>query len=112
MIDLSEFASRLRRCADGQSIEDFEEWFDSASWNVHQENNEVLTDFVFRVESLLSAYAEGRLSGESVREQLKGLAIVLRPFPWIQSAENRNPEASYLPIPSGPEPAFNLASAK
>lgn len=85
MIDLREFPSRLRACAAGESIDDLEEWFDSSSWNVHQENNQTLIDLVFYIESLFSAHLDGRMSDEAIRVEFANLANSLE-YP---AAENR-----------------------
>jgi hypothetical protein len=81
MLDSREFAERLRACADGSaSIEDFEEWFDSKSWNIHQQNDSELSSAVGRVEALYSAYYDHRLDECMVRSELAELANTIDPF--------------------------------
>jgi hypothetical protein len=63
-----EILAQLRLCSDAKlSIEDFEEWFDSASWDVHQYGVKPLTDAVFAIESILSDYSAGRADEGFVR---------------------------------------------
>ena len=81
MMDANEFAKLLRLCADGErSIEDFEDWFDANSWNVHQQGDAELIAAVFEVEEIYSAYLDGRMSVEGVRRQMGRLADALRFF--------------------------------
>jgi hypothetical protein len=52
------------------SIEEFEDWFDRSSWNVHQQNDQRLTDAVFAIEAIFSDYYSMRLSADSVKAEL------------------------------------------
>ena len=62
MLNVQELASQLLASGSGQiSIEDFEDWFDSNSWNVHQKGDQALIDAVFRIEELFSAYYDKRI---------------------------------------------------
>lgn len=76
-----EFAERLDGYARGTiPASEFEEWFDQESWNVHQLGNQRLANAVSRVESLLTAYDDDRLSEEDYRQRLRELAKAIRPF--------------------------------
>ena len=95
-MDANEFAKLLRLCADGErSIEDFEDWFDANSWNVHQQGDAELIAAVFEVEEIYSAYLDGRMSVEGVRRQMGRLADALRLSIWaVGSAFPISPETS------------------
>lgn len=105
MMDLYELARQLRACAGGLSIEDFEDWFDLNSWNVHQQNDQDLTDAVFRVEALHSAYADGRLSDDDFRKELARMAAAIYPF-----AENRYGAPNPITPESNAAVAINSAA--
>ena len=77
MMDAKEFAERLRNA---RTIEDFEDWFDSSSWDVHQQGDAALTAAVFEFEELYSAHLDGRMGPDSVRQEMHRLAGTVRPF--------------------------------
>jgi hypothetical protein len=116
MLNFQELANELIACADGQiSVEDFEEWFDQNSWNVHQQQEQNLIDMVFRVEALFSAYAGGRLDRQGLLREFRGVVNSIRPLanqPLFDqpSAKNSNCESQYTPIPgTSTSNAFNVA---
>jgi hypothetical protein len=81
MMDSNEFAKRLLFCANGDiSIEELEGWFDSNSWNVHQQGIEALTNAVFEFEEIYSAYIDGRMGEHEVRHEMRRLANAASPF--------------------------------
>ena len=82
MIDAREFAQRLLECSDGVlPIGELEEWFASNSWNVHKQGDPALTAAVFEFEEIYSAYSDGRITGNQIREEMRRLAnAILRPF--------------------------------
>ena len=85
MFSRQTFAEKLRACHNGElSLADFEEWFADASWNVHQLKDPVLTDAVFRVESLWSAFDSDRLSERDTLVRFGELANAIRPFVQLQ----------------------------
>lgn len=74
-----EIIAHLRMCCDGkQSIEDFEEWFDSASWNIHRFGIEPLTNAVFEIEAVLSKYIRGQVEESAVRASFVAIGIGLQ----------------------------------
>jgi hypothetical protein len=76
-----EFVEHLDSCASGDiAAPDFEDWFEQESWDVHQSGDKLLTNAVFRVEALLSAYDEDRLNDQSFAAALQELANAIRPF--------------------------------
>lgn len=79
MIAAMDLLNKLRSTA-VLSIEDFEEWFDHSSWNVHQQNDQRLTDTVFAIEAIFSDYYSMRLSTDSVKTELRRLADRLSDF--------------------------------
>lgn len=84
MLDFQELGNQLSACARGRvSIEDFEEWFDENSWNVHQQPNQRLIDVVFEIESLFSAHQGGRLNRQSLLHSLQ--EAMIGPFAWCGS---------------------------
>ena len=79
MIDLPQLAAQAQACGAGSlSIEDFEDWFAEASWNVHRLGDSKLTDAVFEVEALFSELSAGRLSADAVRECLSECSLRFR----------------------------------
>jgi hypothetical protein len=94
MLHSEEMADQLRRCADGKvSIDDFEEWFASNSWNVHQQPDKHLTDAVFRVEYLVSSLNDGRLNAPEVLREFAALATGMT-YQRRDSQERAHPIAS------------------
>ena len=81
MLTRADLANYLQACIDAEvSLNDFEDWFEEHSWNVHRRNDEGLTTAVFRIESWLTAWNEGRLSDEGIRANFGGLVESTRPF--------------------------------
>jgi hypothetical protein len=81
MLNFQELANRLAACANGQiPVEDFEDWFDENSWNVHQQQNQGLVDAVFQVEALFSAHQSGLLNQQSLLQKFRELQGTVRPF--------------------------------
>jgi hypothetical protein len=79
MLESKELAERLKRCADGQvSIGDFEEWFGLTSWNVHQQQDNNLTEAVFRIEELFSLLNDGRIETPELLRQFGDIAASIR----------------------------------
>ena len=72
----------LLQCASGnESIGDFDEWFADASWNIHEQREEVLEQAVFRVEMLLTSYNDGTMSKAQLSARFRELRDELvRPF--------------------------------
>jgi hypothetical protein len=55
------------------SLEEFEDWFVSAYWNVHHRNNEELTQMVYEIELRLAEYSEDLWT----EDELKGLLLFI-----------------------------------
>ena len=55
------------------SLEDFEDWFVSASWNVVQSKNRQLIDMVYDIELLLAEFTDGCWTQAELKQ-------LLRPF--------------------------------
>jgi hypothetical protein len=89
MLDRDSFANEMRRVARGSiSLESFEAWFEEESWNANQLHDDQLTAVVFRVESLISAFEEGRATASAIVSRMSELASALRPLePLIASKE-------------------------
>jgi hypothetical protein len=88
MINSRELAEHLDAYVrGGMTAEAFEDWFDRESWNVHQQGSQRLTDAVFRVESLLSAYDDDRLSDDGLLKALEELANDIRPLAFDPKIE-------------------------
>jgi serine/threonine protein phosphatase PrpC len=87
MLDHEQFSIRMRGCADGKiALDEFEEWFDAESWNVHQQLDQGLIDAVFQVESLLSAYNDGRIDCAAMQHGLGLIAAQLDHQPNFELA--------------------------
>jgi hypothetical protein len=95
MLDRQQFAEQLRLCADKQhSIATFDEWFEESSWNVHQQNDILLENVVFEIESLYTAFSEGRISEKEL------LAAFLE-FSWVVMPYSVPPREKFRPETSG-----------
>ena len=55
-------------------LEDFENWFVSRSWNVHQIGDQSLQALVFEIKSRLSEYSGGHIIESVLLEKLAPLA--------------------------------------
>ena len=90
MIDFQQLSKRLAECS-GQEISlgEFEDWFVSNSWNVHQTRNRKLVDAVFHIEELLSAELDNRID----------CATLLRVFGELSAGYSKQ-EAAHLAAPS------------
>lgn len=70
----NEIRERLASYLAGEiSLEDFEDWFVSASWNVSQSKNQAAINMVYEIELWLSEYSDGFRSKDELRN-------LLRPF--------------------------------
>jgi hypothetical protein len=75
MLTAEELAQRLLASAAGRiPVEEFEEWFDSNSWNVHKQRDQDMIDAVFHVEESFSSYADGRVDESALRRSLEEIA--------------------------------------
>lgn len=78
MIDVQQLLERLLACGSGdEPIELLEEWIDLHSWDAHHHHDPVTASTVFRLESLYTAYIEGRLRRDSLLEAIGELASML-----------------------------------
>jgi hypothetical protein len=76
-----DFADQLEACAEHKvSLDDFENWFERNSWDIHKQSDPVLTRTVFRIESLLSALDDGRVIEADLMARFRELANTIRPF--------------------------------
>jgi hypothetical protein len=80
MVIAPEIRSRLADWLAGrQSLDEFEDWFVAATWDVHKSGDseaEALTD---EIELRLSEYTDGVLSPEDLRRELSALAASSHP---------------------------------
>ena len=75
MIDFQQLSKRLAQCSEQEiSFGEFEDWFVSNSWNVHQTRNRKLVDAVFHIEELLSAELDNRLDHATLLRLFGGLS--------------------------------------
>jgi hypothetical protein len=66
----NEIRAKLTKYLVGEiSLEEFEDWFVSASWNVNQSKNQVAINMVYEIELWLSEYSDNFRSEDA----LKGL---------------------------------------
>lgn len=77
MVDALQIRQHLAEYVLGMAqLQEFEDWFVPATWDIHKSNDpeaEALTD---EIESNLSEYTGGQLSREDLRKILSGLAHV------------------------------------
>jgi len=79
MLSARELVDQLLASAEGKvSIEDFEEWFGSASRNVHQQQDQDLIDSVFHLESLFSDYSGNRIGRSELLRSFEAIAVELK----------------------------------
>src|SRR5579864_5090324 len=75
MLTAQELAQHLLASAAGRiPIEEFEEWFDLNSWNIHKQRDQGLIDAVFHVEESFSSYADGRIDESALRRSFEKIA--------------------------------------
>jgi hypothetical protein len=55
------------------SLEEFEDWFVSASWNVDQSKNQLAINMVYEIELWLSEYSDDFRSEDELKELLRPL---------------------------------------
>jgi hypothetical protein len=55
------------------SLEDFEDWFVSASWNVSQSKNQAAINMVYEIELRLAEYSDGFRSEDELKNYLRPL---------------------------------------
>jgi hypothetical protein len=90
MIDFQQLSKRLAQCSEQEiSFGEFEDWFVSNSWNVHQTRNQKLVDAVFHIEELLSAELDNRIDR----------ATLLRLFGELSAEYQSKQEAANLAAP-------------
>ena len=71
---LAQILDRIDQYLDTQlSLDAFEDWFSTASWDIHKQNDQSLIDFVFAIEALLSQYHLEGQDESNFREKLKGM---------------------------------------
>jgi len=75
MLKARELAKRLLATADGRvTVEEFEEWFEEHSWNIHRQGDQGLIDAVFRAEEAFSAYSDQRIGESTLRDSFAEIA--------------------------------------
>jgi hypothetical protein len=71
MIQEADIKARLRATVDRQlSLEDFEDWLDGASWNMHADSKRSAVQAAADALLVLSEYGLGHRNEGSVREEL------------------------------------------
>jgi len=98
MLNRVELADALNKVARGSiSLDEFRDWFEEASWNVHRKADDELTAAVFRAESLLSAVDEQRLNEKLLAQKFADLATAIRPFvyPERKPPQPERPQEMY-----------------
>jgi hypothetical protein len=78
-MDAYDLLGKMQDCCRGAiSVDQFEGWFDSASWNAHKDN--VLSECVFSIEALFSAYLGREINDIEFRRELFlcGMALQTR----------------------------------
>lgn len=74
------------------SLEDFEDWFVSASWNVSQSKNQSAINMVYEIELRLAEYSDGFRSEDELKNLLRPLVenyqVELAPIPDFQLGSN------------------------
>jgi hypothetical protein len=74
MVSVNEIKPRLREVIDGgKSLDDFEDWLASASWNMHQQDSEAAQGLAAAIELRLAEYSSKHLDPEGLRSELLAL---------------------------------------
>jgi hypothetical protein len=83
------------------SLEDFEDWFVSASWNVSQSKNHVAINLVYEIELWLSEYSDGFRSENELKLLLRPLVENYFIEPEISSSSkfSSSAQVNYWSIP-------------
>lgn len=74
------------------SLQNFEEWFVPASWNVHQSGNQAAINLVYDIELWLAEFSDGIWSEQELKQYLLSLSEnyhvdMVKPE-WVASASN------------------------
>lgn len=93
------------------SLQEFEDWFVSASWNVNQSKSQAAINMVYEIELWLSEYSDGFRSEDELKNLLLPLIenynVNIELFPCSESGSNVRVEWwSMLP------PSFDILYAK
>lgn len=77
MITVSQLRERLLNLLDSNgpgALDDFDNWFAGASWDMHQDSDLIAQNFAAAVELRLAEYDSGGLTEEGLRKELANLA--------------------------------------
>ena len=76
MITVNQIRQHLIDLLDSGSeaaLDEFDEWFARASWNMHQDSDLVASEFVGAIELRLAEFDSGHLDDSEVRKELSSL---------------------------------------
>jgi len=76
MITVSQIRERLLDLLasdDPKALDEFDNWFAGASWNMHQDSAPSAQKFASEIELQLAAYDEGRVAEKDLRKSLSNL---------------------------------------
>lgn len=79
MITVSRIRERLLNLLDPdspESLDDFDNWFAAASWDMHQSSDLIAQKFAAAIELRLAEFDSGDLSEENLRKELASLVRI------------------------------------
>lgn len=75
MLAYDQLRSQLIRFLDKDlSLDDFEDWFVQATWNMHQDSGFLAQRLAYAIELRLAEHTSGHLSDDQLRQELSVLA--------------------------------------
>lgn len=98
---------RLRRYLGGHStLESFEDWLVTNTWNVHQRNDRLAEELTGAIELALAEYTSGDRTEDELKAELWHLLF--------SQALIREPQQAVMPfvVPSGTQPTYTGSRAE
>lgn len=83
------------------SLDDFEDWFVSASWNVNQSKNQAAINMVYETELYLSEFSDAFRSEDELKNLLRSIVENVNMAPIsLQKGSNSQVERWLISVPS------------
>ena len=86
------------------SLEEFEDWFVSASWNVDKSENQVAINMVYEIELWISEYSDGFLDEDELKMLLRPIVenYIIKPElgSWLKYSSTAQQNYWSIPVVS------------
>lgn len=102
MITLEEIVAEFKRFLDGKtSLQDFESWFTSETWNIHlQDVSDQVQQIVWSLELNFAEYTSGHLSKKDLIDEASQLLFLRRPYSFSSWSMNLGPSYTFIMSPA------------